>query len=208
MTALHVTIRRALANRHSPEAAEIFKNLLGFVERRVGYLARTRCRGLIEDADLEEVIGEVLYQLMEGGLGRFRGETIGELNAYVRTIADRTTLRRAQRRLRERDTVADLAVEDDTNWQPTAEARPDDAVDWEPNSPLDVDDQAYLADLIYAGSKAELARRRGVSRAAVTQRVSRILTRVDALGDKDRSAHDAWMHRVANNALWEASFDS
>ena len=55
--------------------------------------------------------------------------------------------------------------------------------------------------LLEAGSKAALARRVGVSRAAVTQRVQRIRQRIDALSGHDRMAHDVWMTQEARHAL-------
>ena len=61
-------------------------------------------------------------------------------------------------------------------------------------SPLSEADQAYLRQLLAAGSKAELARRAGVSRAAVTQRVQRIRRRVAELAPRERSSHEVWLH--------------
>lgn len=204
MGALHLDIRRILADRHSPEAAALFRTLLGFSERRVRHLAATRCRGLLTDADQEEVIGEVLFQLMEGALGRFRGETEGELFAFVRTMCDRTATRRAQRRLRERQTLDDFRERDESPWQRDHLPAPDAHVDFEADSPLDEADRGYLRELLAAGSKAELARRQGVSRAAVTQRLHRIHARLGSLPPVQRHAHEAWMQRVAGEVLEEA----
>lgn len=198
-------LRRILADRHSPEAGVLFRKLLEFTERRVQHLARTRCRGLLSQADQEELIGEVLFKLMEGALARFRGETIAELHAYVRTMTDRMATRRAQRRLLERETVADLRDQRDTRWAPETQAAPDDHVDFDAPSPLDEADRAYLTELVQAGSKAELARRANVSRAAVTQRVARIKARIDALAPSQRAVHEAWLQRVATEALDEAA---
>lgn len=197
---LHLDLRRILADRHAPEATALFQRLLAFVERRVAHLAHTRCRGLLTDADREEVLGEVLFQLIEGALARFRGDTLPELLAFVRTMTDRLTVRRAQRRLRERETAHDLEVAPSAHWTPTAAKAPDD-VELDVASPLGREDQRYLTELIQAGSKAELARTRSVSRAAVTQRVNRILERVDALGPVERAAHDVWLEQVASEAI-------
>lgn len=194
-------LRRILADRHSPEAAALFQTLLDFVERRVAYQARTRCRGLLAEADQEEVIGDVLFQLMEGALMRFRGQTMAELHGFVRTMTDRTAIRRAQRRLRERETVADLRDAQDATWARRSHTGPDDQVDFGAPSPLDETDQQYLRELIAAGSKAELARNQGVSRAAVTQRIARIRARIAALTPPRRAAHEAWLQRTASEVL-------
>lgn len=203
MAPLHLDLRRVLADRHGPEAAAVFRTLLGFVARRVEHLARARCGGLLTDADKEEIIGEVLFRLMDGALARFRGETMAELFAFVRTMADRTATRRAQRRLRERNTVADLATAPDGRWVQLPMPGPDNAVDFAQPSPLDHGDQTYLTELLRAGSKAELARRQGVSRAAVTQRVARIRDRIAQLPARQRAAHEAWMQRRAQDVLEE-----
>lgn len=195
------TLRRALADRDGPEATELFRTLLGFVERRVIHLGRTRCRGLLTEADHEEVLGEVLFQLMEGALARFRGDSMDALLAFVRTMTDRIAVRRAQRKLRERTTVQDLRDEKDARWVRSTAPAPDAKVEFTPESPLDVADADYLADLIRAGSKAALARSLGVSRAAVTQRVARIEQRIERLGSDARTAHRVWMHQVAEQAL-------
>lgn len=201
MTELHHDLRRLLADRHGPEATAIFRTLLAFVSRRVARVAHGAARGLLTEADREEVIGEVMFQLMEGALGRFRGESMGELLAYVRTMTDRVALRRGHRRLRERDTVHDLFVEGAAAWTPEGPDAPDAGVEFDADSPLDAADQTYLEDLVHAGSKAALARQRGVSRAAVTQRVGRILSRVESLDAPQKAAHEAWLERVASDAL-------
>lgn len=192
-----------LVDRRSPEATAVYRTLISFTERRVAAVAQGRCRGLLSEADQEEILGEVVFQLMEGALGRFRGDTMAELLAYVRTMCDRTAVRRAQRRLRERDTLGVLSDEGAEAWHPTGARRPDEAVEVEAHSPLDEADRTYLEALVHAGSKAELARREGVSRAAVTQRVGRILSRVDALPTQERASHEAWLHQVATDALVE-----
>lgn len=192
-------LRRILADRHSPEAAALFRTLLRYVEQRVKQLARGRCRGLLSPSDQEEVMGEVLYQLMEGALARFRGESMGELMAFVRTMTDRHAVRTAERRLRERETVADLRDTADPSWTTTGLPRPDDRVDWEASSPLAPEDREYLKSLLESGSKAELARQQGVSRAAVSQRVARIQARIAKLPRRQQVAHDAWMQQLARD---------
>lgn len=194
MEALHLDVRRVLSDRHGPEAAALFRALAAFVDRRVAHLARTRCRDLISDADREEILGEVLYALMEGALGRFRGTTTAELQAFVRTMADRTTIRRAQRHLRERDADAVLPA-------PEPEPSPDERIELDTISSLDATDRAYLGELLQAGTQADLARAKGVSRAAVSQRVARIRERIDRMSSGQRAAHDAWMARMAAETL-------
>ena len=46
-------------------------------------------------------------------------------------------------------------------------------------------------------SRADLARDRGISRAAVTQRIARIRTRIDGLSTIDQSAAKAWIENLA-----------
>jgi hypothetical protein len=70
-------------------------------------------------------------------------------------------------------------------------------------SPLTESDQAYLIELLQAGSKAELARRAGVSRAAVTQRVQRIHSRVRELATQDRIQHEVWLEQAARRVVAE-----
>lgn len=197
MGSLHLDVRRLLADRHGPEAAAMFRTLAAFVERRVGYLARSRCRDLLADADQEEILGEVLFTLMEGALGRFRGDTTAELQAFVRTVTDRTTLRRAQLRLRERDVVDDLHG---VHWTPTSPA-PDEGVEVGVDSPLDLADRTFLSELLHAGSQADLARKSGVSRAAVSQRLTRIRDRIARLPPSQRDAHEAWLEHTATAAI-------
>jgi hypothetical protein len=199
MEDFNTNLRRVLADRHSPEATALFRTLLGYIGRRVTAVANGRCRGLLSESDIEEIAGEVLFQLMQGGLARFRGESMPELIGFVRTMCDRTTWRAAQRRARERDAVAEFRNTDDDAWTPSAIRS--DVVEFEARSPLSEADQTYLAELISAGSKAELARRAGVSRAAVTQRIRRIQDRIAQLAPRDRGAHDAWMKQTAHDVL-------
>jgi DNA-directed RNA polymerase specialized sigma24 family protein len=194
-------LRRILANRHGPEAGALFHKLLEQTHRRVRWLSSHRCHGLFSESEQEEIIGDVMYQLMEGGLVRFRGETPAELHAFVRTIADRTTWRAADRRIREREIVERVHIEMDARWTSRTSSTPDRFVDWVAESPLSEKDRTYLRALIQAGSKAELARRDGISRAAVTQRVQRIRDRIAALEPGDRASHEGWMLREASQAL-------
>ena len=67
----------------------------------------------------------------------------------------------------------------------------------EPTCPLSQDDSDYLEALFASGSRADLARDRGISRAAVTQRIARIRTRIDGLSAYDQSAAKAWIENLA-----------
>lgn len=179
----------------------MFRTLAAFAQRRVAYLSRTRCRDLLTEADHEELLGEVLFTLMEGALGRFRGDSAAELQAFVRTVTDRITVRRAQARLRERVTADDLTH---TRWTPTTPS-PDELFEVEVESPLDEADRTFLSALLHAGSQADLARRTGVSRAAISQRLSRIRERIDRLPQRSRESHDAWLEHAATLALGAAN---
>lgn len=200
----HHQIRRILADRHGPEAAALFRTLHGIVDRRSRALVRSRYRDLLGEADVDEIVAEVLFALMEGALGRFRGESPAQLNAFVRTITDRTASRRVQRHVRERDTLSDLTTDRDATFARAPAPAPDTHAEIDAISPLDPADRAYLSDLVRAGSKAEMARRHDVSRAAVTQRIARIHSRIAALDPRARARHEVWMEQVAREAL-EAS---
>jgi DNA-directed RNA polymerase specialized sigma24 family protein len=187
-------IQQLSADRHSPEARALFDVLCRYIHRRVVGVSR-RCGNALSDSEQEEVVGDVIFSLMSGSLASFRGTTVPELYAFVRTITDRTTWRSVRRKLRERDTVendADL-LED---WSVDL-PRPDRFLEVKAESPLADTDRTYLLALLEAGSKAEYARRAGVSRAAVTQRVQRIQQRVGELGSGDRMTHDAWLEQAA-----------
>lgn len=191
-------LRLLVCDRHSAEARALFEVLTRYAHRRVGVVNR-HCGYALSEGELEEVVGEVLLQLMQSSLAAFRGETLPELLGFVRTITDRTAWRSIRRRDRERSLLqadGDL-VEDWTANLP----RPDAHLETVPDSPLPEADQAYLRELLLAGSKAEFARRSGVSRAAVTQRVQRIRSRVAELAPMARMAHDVWMNQAARRAL-------
>ena len=61
------------------------------------------------------------------------------------------------------------------------------------------------SSLLKAGSKAELARRAGVSRAAVTQRVQRIRNRVADLTADAQMRHEVWLSQAARRVVTEES---
>src|SRR5690606_23529728 len=128
-----------------------------------------------------------------------RGATTGELLAFVRTVSDRALWRAARKVHRERDALAedDGAIRD---WNADI-ANPDDLVHLVPDAPLSDEDQEYLRGLLFAGSKVAWAREQGVSRAAVTQRVKRIQSRIAKLSVGDQLAVDAWLHRAAHEVV-------
>jgi DNA-directed RNA polymerase specialized sigma24 family protein len=191
-------LRGLLCDRGSPEAQGLFEVLSRYAHRRVGVVSR-HCGQILSEGEQEEVVGEVLLQLMQGALASFRGETLPELLGFVRTITDRTTWRTVRRRDRERHLLQSdrELIEEWTSEVP----RPDAHLEVVSDSPLPDVDQSYLRELLTAGSKAELARRSGVSRAAVTQRVQRICGRIAGLAPMARFAHEAWLNQAARRVL-------
>ena len=69
---------------------------------------------------------------------------------------------------------------------------PDAGVELSQTNPLNPQDTAYLEELFSAGSQAGLARRTGVSRAAVTQRIQRIRARIQAMGPDKQLEVEVW----------------
>lgn len=199
MSDLQHDIQRLVADRHSPEARALYGTLASYIERRINGVARQAAPDLLSACECEEVAADVLYQLIATSLAQFRGETLGELIAFVRTISDRTLWRKIKRKAREKKALRDDRPEIE-RWNSQA-PRPDDLVHLVPDLPLPEADEAYLRALIEAGSKAELARQRGLSRASVTQRVQRIRRRIDQLEPQQQLAVDAWMEQVAREAL-------
>lgn len=187
-----------ISDRHSPEAKALFEILCRYAHRRVAVVSR-HCGNALSETEQEEIVGEVLLQLMQGSLAAFRGETLPELLGFVRTIAERTSWRAIRRRDRERTAInedGDL-LEDWSASMP----RPDAHIEVRSETPLPDNDRSYLLELLRAGSKAELARRSGVSRAAVTQRVQRIQNRVAELSHHDRMSHEAWLLQSARSVV-------
>jgi DNA-directed RNA polymerase specialized sigma24 family protein len=197
-------LRLLVSDRHSAEARAMFEVLTRYAHRRVAIVSR-HCGNVLSEGEQEEVVGELLLQLMQGSLATFRGETLPELLGFVRTIADRTTWRLVRRRDRERSLLSsDGEVVEDWN---AAIPRPDAHLEVVPDSPLPPADQHYLVELLTAGSKAEFARRSGVSRAAVTQRVQRIRSRISELPAMARMAHDVWMNQAARRVLESETYE-
>lgn len=192
-------LRLLLSNRRAPEARALFELLTRYVHRRVGAVSR-QCGGALSMSEQEEVVADVLVQLLQGSLASFRGETVPELLGFVRTISDRTSWRTIRRRDRERALLQSEAVELVEDWSARLPA-PDVNSERVASSPLSASDQAYLVSLLEAGSKAELARRVGVSRAAVTQRVQRIRNRVAELAADARIQHEVWLTQAARRVV-------
>ncbi len=188
-----------LADRNAAEARALYLRLARYIDGRVGRLAQSRYGDVLAVADRDEAVGEVLLELMNGALAGFRGESLGELLSYVRRITDRCVWRAAHRRIRERDALDGEVGEIVAEWHARVPS-PDALVHMVPECPLAEEDEAYLRQLLAAGSRAELARQAGVSRAAVTQRVQRIKTRIARLPEREQSAAEAWMRHAAREA--------
>ena len=125
----------------------------------------------------------------------------------MRIICDRTTWRVIRRKERERDTLNGEAAEAVEAWHGSL-PQPDADAERVSDSPLGDKDQDYLRQLLRAGSKAEMARRAGVSRAAVTQRVQRIRTRIAELAPAAQSSHEVWLNRAAREAILTGAGDA
>ncbi len=189
-------LEQLLTARRSPEARALYMTLARYIDRRVRRTSHHRYSDVLTQADLEEIVGDVVLQLMSGSLARFRGHTIGELLAFVRMICDRTVGHTARRRIRERDTLAGEAREEIASWTPHS-PQPDQVIRLVPETPLSEADAAYLQSLLDVGSQAALARSQGVSRAAVTQRLHRIRDRVAAMSPEAQQSTRAWVQAMA-----------
>ena len=192
-------LQQLLANRHTPEARGLYTTLARYAHRRVENTARRRFSDVLAQPDREELVADVLLQLMSGALARFQGHSVGELLSFVRTICDRLVGHAAFKKIRERDTLAGELGDHVRGWIST-EPRPDEAVRLSPECPLSQEDAAYLEALFTSGSRADLARDRGISRAAVTQRITRIKSRIESLSSFEQSAARAWIEELAHRS--------
>lgn len=192
-------LRDVIARRDSEEARALQLLLLARVDRRVMGVLRRRTRGVVSDAEREELVSEVMMQLLRGSLAAFRGNTPAELFAFVRVITDRAVYRAAQRKIRER-TLLDTHASDIRDWSRSAEAV-GERTRLVGDPPLADADASYLTQLLEAGSRAELARAQGVSRAAVTQRIKRIEARIASLAEPQQEAVEAWLLHTAREVL-------
>lgn len=200
MSEMQVTLNLLLADRNGPEARAFLERLLIYTDQRCRSVGRACYRDLLSDQELEEVVAEVIKRLLTGALARFRGDSLGELLAFVRTITDRCLWQRAQRSLRERRLLEGPVGDELREWH-SDRLSPEPMPDLLAEVPLSDQDQEFLRELVVAMSKAEYARRHGVSRAAVTQRVQRVRARIDALNARDQAAVNAWLHVTARDVL-------
>jgi len=189
-------LRQLLSDRQSPESKALYIQIAKFTHSRVIRLSRIRYSDLLSGAAQEDIVSEVLYQLMSGTLAQFRGHTIGELLAFVRTVTDRSVWRSAQKLIREREALKGTVGEVVREWTSSA-PRPDQVVMSIPQPPLSEQDARYLLDLVRSGSQAEFARSSGVSRAAVTQRVQRIRKRIAQLSVSEQATTETWLRHSA-----------
>ena len=193
MPSFQEDLRALLSNRNSREAREFFHALMLYVDSKVHSLWRQRWEDVLGNAEREEIVGQVMLELLSGGLSRFQGENLNQLYAYARTITERTLLARARARLRQEQLSRG---EVDPSLRPPSH-RPDDFSDCPEEIPLTAADQDYLLGLLRAGSQAEYARRLEVSRAAVTLRLQRISARVEAMSARDQASVRAWCEQAA-----------
>jgi DNA-directed RNA polymerase specialized sigma24 family protein len=193
---IRVALEQLLANRHTPEARGMYMTLARYTHRRVDVTSGRRYSDILSRVDREEIVGEVILQLMSGALARFKGNSVAELLGFVRTIADRMVGHAARKRIRERNTLAGEMGDEVRSWM-GKETAPDHSVRMNQICPLTEEDAAYLTALFGAGSRADLARDRGISRAAVTQRLNRIRNRIDAMPPKHKSHARNWVEDLA-----------
>lgn len=189
-------IRQLLANRHTPEARGLYLQLAHYVHGRVSHRCTHRYRGLLGSGEQEELVAEVLVQLISGALARFEGDSVASLLAFVRTVTDRIVGHAARRRLRELRLVESADAGRIEAWHAvfgTAEQAVVDA----PRSPFQEKDRRWLEELFQAGSRAELARQGGLSRAAITQRLQRVQERIARMPSAERERAEAWLEDLA-----------
>jgi hypothetical protein len=196
---IRIALDQLLANRHTGEARALYTTLARYAHRRVENIARRRYSDVLAAPDREELVAEVLYQLVSGALARFQGHTTGELLAFVRTISDRHVNHAAHKRIRERNTLAGEVGDTVRGWI-SREPSPEEIVRLDVDCPLSDEDALYLTALFVSGSRADLARDKGISRAAVTQRITRIKTRIDALPNRKQSDAKVWIEELAHRS--------
>ena len=180
-----MSLQHLLADLHSPAAQELLCRLHLYVLQRVehgGY------RDLVSTSEREEVAGDVMLMLLSGGLERFRGQQVGQLFAYARSITHYTLKDRARRKMKERR-LEEL--------RPEPLPSPEEGLQDCPRLLLSENDQRWLIEVLAAGSLAEHARRRGVSRAAVTLKAQRIGRA--AAGEKEEVK--LWLHNQAERMV-------
>lgn len=196
MTELQDQLRGLLADRNTPETRAFFEKLLSYIDRRARVVWRSCYADLLSESHIEDAVGEVLKRLVTGALNSFRGESLGELFAFVRTVTDRCIWRAAHKVLREREVLKGEGGKEAESWFEHAGPSPH-SVEHVPDVPLSQKDQDFFSALLQAESKVEYSRRHGVSRAAVTQRVQRIRRRISELPVEQQGAVDAWLVQQA-----------
>ena len=200
MTDLQCQLRSLLADRNSLEARAFYEKILAYAGRRAHGMRRSCYNDLLTIDEIDEAVGEVLRRLITGALASFKGETLNELFAFVRTITDRVVWRVARKKLRERTALEGDAGEMALGWH-TASSQREITIEVIPDVPLSETDQEFLRALVAAESKVEYSRRHGVSRAAVTQRVQRIRKRIAQLEPMQQGTVDAWLRIEARRHL-------
>lgn len=206
MSQVQEQLRALAVNRRSCESTAFLLEILHFVVARVQAQRRHLYADLLGAAEAEDVASEVLLDLTTRGLHSFRGETMAELMAYVRTAADRTLRRRARRRLMERQILQRPEAELGSWTRPSLGV---ERFELEPRHlDLSAADQAWLEALLAAGSQAHYARALGVSRAAVSQRVQRIQQRIAALPEGPRTDVEVWLMHAARKAVYAEVADA
>ena len=200
MMTIRDQLRLLVSDRHTPESKALFLEILRYVDGRTKTLGRRCWADLLSMPELEEVASDVVLQLMSGSLAQFRGDTLPELIAFVRTITDRCVWHRAKKKIKERDALEGQEAETVRRWAAVLQA-PEEGVRMTADVALSMDDQTYLKNLLDAGSKVEYARRHSVSRAAVTQRVKRITRRIAMLTAKERQVVQAWLMHEARHTI-------
>lgn len=206
MSTIQENIRDLMINRNSPEAMELYMLLMKYAHKRVLYITKTCGSDRLTHPEVEDLVSDVMLQLINGSLAQFRGSTIPELIAFVRTVTDRRIWRTRTKRIKDRELLKRIRTTREDALA-TASELPDDIVEFEPETPLNQEDEKYLEALIRAGSKAEYARQNDISRAAVTQRVKRIVKRIESFTQADQLAVESWLNRMARNALLDPSLE-
>lgn len=199
MSTLRKQLQGLLANRHSPEAKALYLKLARYIHHRVRSVAQYAASDLLSSTELDEIVADILLQLMTASLAQFRGDSIAELMGFVRTITDRYMWRMIRKRIAEKRFLQETLADVVQSTVPVGSSHP--PVDWVPDNPLSPQDEAYLRGLLAAGSMAEYARQKQVSRAAVTQRIARIRKRVRTQHPKNPLALDAWLAYAAKQCL-------
>jgi len=193
---LQVTIRQLTANRQSEEARALYIKLAQFAHMRVQKRVKTYYSDLVSGPEKEEIVGDVIYQLMSGSLARFRGDTLPALLAFVRTVTDRCLWRVVHRKIREKNSLRTSNIDLIRDWNSQIPS-PEHNLRLIPPSPFSQTDEDYLLSLFKAGSQADLARLQGTSRAAVTQRIRRIRSRLDDMQEQQQDNAKGWLKHLA-----------